>query len=168
MAVGVEGVKGSKVKGLGSRNKEDKTNGHDSGNHAPGNIHENEMDSGLGLNTGSIFPFQGKESLTKPTTQNEVGDDLKWEKGIQQKEETQFNFILAPRLKSPRGDESPVKNEEGNGPMAMCFNEDSGWVAETLGSKSGHWKRLVRMAQSKEESMGLDQLGSKRIGPVPT
>ena len=52
--------------------------------------------------------------------------------------------------------------------MAMCFNEDSGWVAETLGSKSGHWKRLARMAQSKEESMGLDQLGSKRIGPVPT
>ena len=52
--------------------------------------------------------------------------------------------------------------------MAMCFNEDSGWVAETLGSKSGHWKRLARMAQSKEESMGLDQLGSKRISPVPT
>ena len=51
MAVGVEGVKGSKVKGLGSRNKEDKTNGHDSGNHTLGNIHENEMDSGLGLNT---------------------------------------------------------------------------------------------------------------------
>ena len=52
--------------------------------------------------------------------------------------------------------------------MAMCFNEESSWVVENLGPKSGHWKRLTRMVQSKEESMGLDQLGSKRPDHVPT
>ena len=51
--------------------------------------------------------------------------------------------------------------------MAMCFNKESGWVAKILGPKSRHWKRLTRMAQSKEESMDLDQLGSKRPGPIP-
>ena len=51
--------------------------------------------------------------------------------------------------------------------MAMCFNEELGWVAESLGLKSGHGKRLATKAQSKEESMGLDQLGSKRLGSLP-
>ena len=72
-----------------------------------------------------------------------------------------------PSLKGLSGDENPVKNEEGKGPMAMCFNKESGWVAKILGPKSRHWKRLTRMAQSKEESMDLDQLGSKRPGPIP-
>ena len=156
------------MNGLGNKNKTDGTKGHDARNQAPGCIHENSMDSGFGLNNGSIFPFQGKESLTKPTTQNEDVDDLTWGKGTQQKEEPQFNFLLAPSLKGLRGDENPVKNEEGKGPMAMCFNEESGWVVKNLGPKSGHWKRLTRMVQSKEESMGLDQLGSKRHGPIPT
>lgn len=52
--------------------------------------------------------------------------------------------------------------------MAMCFNKESGWVAKILGPRNGHQKRLTRMAQSKEESMDLDQLGSKKLGPIPT
>ena len=61
-----------------------------------------------------------------------------WEKGAQQREEPHFNFCLAPRLEGPKGEESPFKNEEVKGPMAMCFNEELGWVAESLGLKSGH------------------------------
>ena len=106
--------------------------------------------------------------MTKPTTQNEDVNDQTWGKGTQQKEEPQFNFLLAPSLKGPSGDEKLVKNEKEIGPMAMCFNEETGWVAETLGLKSGHWKRLARKAQSNDESMGLDLLGSKRPGLVPT
>lgn len=51
--------------------------------------------------------------------------------------------------------------------MAKCFNEELGQVTESLGPRSEHWKRLARKAQCKEESTGLDQLGSKRTGPVP-
>nr|POF03670.1 hypothetical protein CFP56_34427 [Quercus suber] len=167
-AMGVEGVEGSTLIGLVKRNKEDETKGHNSGSQALGCNHENGMDSGLGLNKGSIFPFQGKESLTKPTTQKEDGDVSMREKGNQQKEEPHFNFLLASNVNDSKREESPVQNKEAKGPMAMCFNEELGWVAETLGPKSGHWKRLVRMAQIKEENMGVDQLGSKRPGPVST
>nr|POE57175.1 uncharacterized protein CFP56_01831 [Quercus suber] len=167
-ARGVEGVEGSTLIGLVKRNKEDETKGLVSGSQAPGGNHENGMDSGLGLNKGSIFPCQGKESLTKPTTQKEVGDVSMREKVNQQKEEPHFNFLLAPNVNDSKREESPAQNKETKGPMAMCFNDELGWVAETLGPKSGHWKRLARMAQIKEENMGVDQLGSKRPGPIST
>lgn len=33
-------------------------------------------------------------------------------------------------------------NTEKLGPMVMLYNKEVGWVAEKLGPKSGHWKRL--------------------------
>lgn len=84
---GLGGDKGSTINGLGSRNTEDETNGSIPGNQKPGNIHEKQKDSGIRLNTGSIFPFQGKENLIKPTTQKESGEDMMWEIETQQREE---------------------------------------------------------------------------------
>ena len=57
VAVGVDVVEGSALNGLGNRDKEDRTKVHDARDQAPGCIHENGMDSGFGLNKGSIIPF---------------------------------------------------------------------------------------------------------------
>ena len=35
------------------------------------------------------------------------------------------------------------------GPMAMTYEMEMGWVAETLGPTSGHWKRRARTGQAK-------------------
>ena len=57
VALGVEVAEGSAMNGLGNRDKEDGTKGHDTRDQAPRCIHENGMDSGFGLNKGSIIPF---------------------------------------------------------------------------------------------------------------
>ena len=33
---------------------------------------------------------------------------------------------------------------DNSSPLTMSFDQEKGWVAETLGPKSGHWKRLAR------------------------
>ena len=49
----------------------------------------------------------------------------------------------------------------------MSFNKDKGWVAETLGPTSGHWKRLARQ-NNKPSPVKKDSLEKlKRSGPVP-
>lgn len=35
------------------------------------------------------------------------------------------------------------------GPMAMTYEQGVGWVAEKLGSKNGHWKRLATNTKPK-------------------
>lgn len=34
--------------------------------------------------------------------------------------------------------------DHNTSPLAMRFNQTNGWTAETLGSNSGHWKRIMR------------------------
>ena len=102
VVVRVDGMVGSTMNDLGNRNKQDGTKGHDARNQAPGCIHDNGMDIDFRLNNGSIFPFQGKESLTKPTTQNEDVDDLTRGKGTQQKEKPQFKFLFGAKLERPK------------------------------------------------------------------
>ena len=55
--VGMGGDVGSMINSLESRHIEDETSESDSVNQTPGNIHEKGMDSGIGVNTGSISPF---------------------------------------------------------------------------------------------------------------
>ena len=69
-----------------------------------------------------------------------------WETMTQRKSEAQFVFQMAPRLEGPEKEGSPIREEVATGLMAMCFDEKLGWVAETLGPKSIHWKRLARKA----------------------
>lgn len=58
--------------------------------------------------------------------------------------------------------------EEGElGLMAMTFNKDLGWIAETLGPKSGHCKRLARVAHSKEKGEEISPKNNKRESSVP-
>ena len=97
-----------------------------------------------------------------------------------EKEYPMFKFKLGPTGGSGEAlvDLDPASTEEG--PMAMTYEMDSGWVAEPLGPSSGHWKRRARVGQAKGKeklespgkmkrslitsSVGLDQndLGRKK------
>ena len=71
---------------------------------------------------------------------------MQWEKGTEPVTETLFDFRVAPKLDDSReamGLASVVKDK---GPMAMSYDVNMGWVAETLGPRSGHWKLLARKA----------------------
>ena len=54
-----------------------------------------------------------------------------------------------------------------SGPMAMRLDSKLGWVAEELGPKSDHWKRLARAAHlaSPKKEGTKDKILGKRPGP---
>ena len=53
------------------------------------------------------------------------------------------------------------------GPFAMCYVEEKGWIAETLGPSSKDWKRLARKVKPKSNNEGKSPIKVKREGPTP-
>ena len=53
------------------------------------------------------------------------------------------------------------------GPMAMSFDENVGWVAEKMGPKSKHWKRLAREIKSDALKKSKSPIKQKRECPTP-
>ena len=51
---------------------------------------------------------------------------------------------------------------EGEGPIAMTYDMDLGWVAEVLGPTSGHCKRKAREGQSKGKEKALSLVQKKK------
>ena len=46
--------------------------------------------------------------------------------------------------------------------MAMTYEMEMGWVAETLGPTSGHWKRRARAGQAKGKEKAVSPVKKKR------
>ncbi|XP_030936068.1 uncharacterized protein LOC115961187 [Quercus lobata] len=64
------------------------------------------------------------------------------------KEAPSFNFEHGPK----NGEVGPnvgLERNKAEGPMAMNYEMNVGWVAESLSPTSGHWKRRARAGQTK-------------------
>ena len=57
--------------------------------------------------------------------------------------------------------------KHGSSPMAFCYKENMGWVAEHLGPKSGHWKRITREACKAKPKEDMGPGKRKRVGITP-
>nr|POE81555.1 hypothetical protein CFP56_18703 [Quercus suber] len=57
------------------------------------------------------------------------------------------------------------ENEEG--PVAMSYEMDVGWIADKLGPNSGHWKRRARANSSNDNKEELGPIQRKREGSTP-
>ena len=57
-------------------------------------------------------------------------------------------------------------DKEVEGPIAMSYDMDQGWVAETLGPASGHWKRKIREGQPSGKAKELSPVKKKRNSPA--
>nr|POE82122.1 hypothetical protein CFP56_57258 [Quercus suber] len=55
-----------------------------------------------------------------------------------------FKFEPAPKAQEDGGHVVLELKKDGEGPMAMTYDMEVGWVAEVLGPTSGHWKRKAR------------------------
>ena len=53
------------------------------------------------------------------------------------------------------------------GPMAMSYDENVGWVAEKIGPKSKHWKRLAREIKPDALKKSKSPAKQKRECPTP-
>lgn len=56
--------------------------------------------------------------------------------------------------------------DEDSSPLAMFFTREKGWVLETLGPKSGHWKRIARKQTKASSTKKGSQNKTKRTGSV--
>ena len=54
------------------------------------------------------------------------------------------------------------------GTMAMTYEMEMGWVAETLGPTSGHWKRRARTGQAKGKEKIKSPIQMKRGAVTPS
>ena len=91
---------------------------------------------------------------------------MQWEKGTAQEEDKLFDFKVAPTDEAINGLEGQVEVERGLGPMALCYKENMGWIAEQLGPASGHWKRRAR--EARNEGLNVDKASDvkKRADPI--
>ena len=51
---------------------------------------------------------------------------------------------------------------EREGPIAMTYDMELGWVAEALGPTSGHWKRKACEGQTKDKERELSPMQEKK------
>ena len=107
----------------------------------------------------------GDDSLGIPSAQPDIKMAMQWEKADADKIEASFKFKLAPN-KTPiqPGLEKTIPGDE-LGPMAMSFDENVGWVAEKMGPKSKHWKRLAREIKSDALKKSKSPIKQKRECP---
>lgn len=87
--------------------------------------------------------------------------------------ETQHNIF--PKFEFKQAQETPISDyqvglvlgENGEGPMAMSYELDVGWVANKLGPNSGHWKRRAQAGPDVGNKEELGPIQRKSEGPIP-
>ena len=106
----------------------------------------------------------GEENLV---TKSDFMEGLQWEKGPGQGSQSNPEGNLKLSYNENRKVVGPASNIPIPGPLAMCFDDKKGWVAEALGPASKHWKRLAREStKGKAQVTGSPSKG-KREGPTP-
>nr|POE68486.1 hypothetical protein CFP56_74381 [Quercus suber] len=109
----------------------------------------------------------GDDCLRIPSTQSDAKMAMQWEKTGTDKTEPLFKFKLAPNKSSTQSRLEEEISRHEMGPMAMCFDENVGWVAEKMGPISKHWKRLAREIKSEGPKKNKSPTKLKREGPTP-
>ena len=77
-----------------------------------------------------------------------------------------FKFEAVRKEKELGNDLGLELYKEVEGPIAMTYDMDQGWVAEVLGLTSGHWKRKTREGQPNGKAKELSPVKKKRNAPA--
>ena len=131
--------------------------------------HERGKEINLGEHSQGISANLVKENRVGLWAKNQAMEGMHWEKETKNEIEAPFEFRVAPKDKGGDAEVGLVSVDKVKGPMAMSLDDQLGWVAEELGPKSGHWKRLARMAHGAspiKEKEKITILG-KRPSPIP-
>ena len=74
---------------------------------------------------------------------------------------------LAPQSDLKMKEAGPSVDSPDLGPLALSFDDKKGWIAETLGPTSRHWKRLARENNKQVTQASESPTKGKRDGPTP-
>lgn len=113
------------------------TNNEDQSCQVPVSDHEKGKGNGLGEKTNGILPNSCKEDFEGSEARKASIDGVQCETGTSQGEDNLFEFRVTPTNEGIIGIEARQEMECGPGPMALCYKENAGWVAEHLGPTSG-------------------------------
>ena len=111
--------------------------------------------------------FLGSQDKAQIIDQAEPLVGMQWETANLQEVDEVHVGALVPIKKLEAKVGGPTNVGLDLGPLAMCYVEEKGWIVETLGPSSKHWKRLAREVKSKSESEGKSQIKVRREGPTP-
>nr|POF01907.1 hypothetical protein CFP56_41924 [Quercus suber] len=134
---------------------------------------EDYQEKGL-VNTIEELPKESvtilvKESMDRKQTNTVIEGSEQGEMETNQTETPKFKFELAPKMHEDGGHVSLDLTKDREGPMAMTYDMELGWVAKTLAPTSGHWKRKAHAGQTKgKEKAGSDDVENetKRVSGV--
>ena len=82
-----------------------------------------------------------------------------------QAEAPKFNFEAVRKEKEVGSNLSLDLTKGEEGPIAMTYDMELGWITKTLGPTSGHWKRKAREGQPKGKAKDLSPIQKKRNAP---
>lgn len=128
---------------------------------------ENGMVNNLRENPKGGLANLGKENLEREQFMNGKRGRMQGATGTQHREIPKFVLISAPKAPTYDCQEGLDSVESGEGPMAMSYEMEVGWVADKLGPKSGHWKRKAWAGLDKENKEEICPYPRKREGPTP-
>nr|POE94116.1 hypothetical protein CFP56_47520 [Quercus suber] len=134
---------------------------------ATGGEHETGKGSCIREKAKGITTTSGKEGKRGLGTQNEATEVMQWETGTLHGEANVFEFQIAPTKEGIQNIKAQKVKEHGSSPMALCYKDNIGWVAEHLGPKSGHWKRIKREACEAKPKENTGPRTRKRAGITP-
>ena len=119
---------------------------------------------GKGEEKVPILESFGKEKLI---TNPEIMEGMQWEIVPDQESLSVSEENLNLSNEDNRTVVGPASENPIPGPLAMSFDDQKGWVAESLGPASKHWKRLARESNKGKSQVSGSPTKGKREGPTP-
>ena len=156
------------VQFLGERTGENTTKVSEIGVSDKRELQENSKGRKLNKPPTEDSPILVKVGEDRAQATNEKEGSRHKETKSGEKEYPAFKFELGPtdRIGEALVGSDLISKEEG--PMAMTYELDSGWVAESLGPSSGHWKRRARVGQAKGKEKMESPVQMKRGMVIPS
>ena len=127
-------------------------------------FHENGKVSKLGESTKETLAKLGKEKWEEEIVLNEQGEDMHKVTETRQCEIPPVDFKSARQCPPCDGPTGLELDSIEDGPVAMTYEEEVGWVADKLGLTSRHWKRRARANPGLENNKSIGPSKKKREG----
>lgn len=111
---------------------------------------------------------RGEAHLMGTRLRIEKEDSMQWEKVMEiipvvKLEVKEKNTLHVLNMGPGEKENQNWANNEPS-PLAMSYDQEKGWIVETLGPENGHWNRLAKQAKSKSSQVEPDLTNQKRKG----
>ena len=158
----------SRVQLLGESSEENMTRGSENGERDKGEFQENSK-----CRQPREIPKEDSTILVKVCEDRAQATNVKEGSRHEEtesggKECPSFKFEFGPRDRIERVPVGSDTTSKVEGTMAMTYEMEMGWVAETLGPTSGHWKRRARTGQAKGKEKIESPIKKKRGVVTPS